>query len=142
MHKLQHRAREKVAWRNNDVGRQILYSCSMSNTVRIHTDKTPQRVHFIVEWAEKRGMKQVDIVREVGADKGLVSRWFKGTVPKENYLSQLKDLFQAEEVASLFRHPDDDWLAKFFRDKTEEQREQAIDMLKILFKDQRTGTGG
>lgn len=114
----------------------------MSNPTRIHADKTPQRVHFIVEWAEKRELKQKDIVREIGADKGLVSRWFKGAVPKHQYLVQLAALFQLEDIHALFRHPDDDWLAKFFRDKTDEQREQAIDLLRVLFKDQKTGTEG
>ena len=115
----------------------------MSNVSTIHGNKTPKRIHFIPEWAEKRGMKQVDIVRALGVDKGLVSRWFDGTVPKPEYLEQLRELFDAEEVGSLFRHPDDDWLAKLFRDKTEEQKELAIDMLKVLFKDAtKTGTGG
>ena len=114
----------------------------MSNTTRIHSDKTPPRIHFIAEWAEARGHKQVDIVNHLGVDKGLVSRWFKGIVPKPNYLNALADFFELSDISSLFRHPDDDWLARFFRDKTEEQKEQAIDMLKIMFKEKRTGTGG
>lgn len=114
----------------------------MSNTTRIHADKTPNRVHYIVEWAEKRGLKQVDIVREIGADKGLVSRWFKGTVPKPEYLEQLRQLFQAEDISSIFRHPDDDWIARMFRDKTEKQKEDAIQMLKMWFNNQKTGTNG
>lgn len=111
----------------------------MSNQHTIHGDKTPIRIHFIVEWAEKRNLKQADIVREIGADKGLVSRWFDGTVPKTEWLEKLAELF-GTDVHGLFRHPDDDWLAKLFRDKTQEQRDQAIDMLKLLFK--RTGTDG
>lgn len=113
----------------------------MSNTPTIHADKTPVRIHFIVEWAEKRNLKQVDIVREIGVDKGLVSRWFDGTVPKGEYLDKLAALFETD-VHGLFRHPDDDWLARFFRDKTEEQREKAIEMLKLMFESNRTGTTG
>lgn len=114
----------------------------MSNIKTIHSDKTPTRIHFIVEWAEKRDLSQADIVREIGADKGLVSRWFAGKLPKADYLEKLAALF-GTDVHGLFRDPEDDWLAKFFRDKTEEQKEQAIDMLRILFKDtDRTGTGG
>jgi transcriptional regulator with XRE-family HTH domain len=112
----------------------------MNNVTHIHTDKTPVRVHFIVEWAEKRHFKQADIVREIGADKGLVSRWFQGTVPKPEYLEKLAALF-GTDIHGIFRHPDDDWLAKFFRDKTDEQKEHAIEMLRILFKsDGKTGT--
>lgn len=113
----------------------------MSNTVQIHGDKTPQRIHYIVEWAEKRNLRQADIVREVGADKGLVSRWFTGTLPKQDYLEKLAGLF-GTDVPGLFHHPDDDWLARFFRDKSEEQRDRAIEMLKLMFKEQKDGTSG
>ncbi|KQV27870.1 hypothetical protein ASC97_05775 [Rhizobium sp. Root1203] len=93
------------------------------------------RRHFIPEWAEKRGVKQADIVREIGADKGAVYRWFAaGIIPTEKYLKPLADYLGAEEVVALFRHPDDDWLAKMFRDKTEEQKEAAIQMLTLFFK--------
>lgn len=113
----------------------------MSNMTTIHTSKEPKRIHFIAEWAEKRGLKQHQVVSEIGADKGLVSRWFSGTLPKPEYLEKLAALFSTD-IPGLFRDPEDDWLAKFFRDKTEEQKEQAIDMLKVLFKEQRTGTDG
>ncbi|MBB4574421.1 helix-turn-helix transcriptional regulator [Rhizobium lentis] len=111
----------------------------MNNVAHIHTDKTPVRVHFIVEWAEKRNLKQSDIVREIGADKGLVSRWFGGTVPKPEYLEKLAALF-GTDIHGIFRHPDDDWLAQFFKDKSAEQRERAIDMLRLLFNENKTGT--
>lgn len=115
----------------------------MSNTTRIHTDKTPRRIHFIPEWADKRGLKQIDIVQAIGADKGLVSRWFSGTVPKAEYLDQLAELLHADDVSSLFRHPDDDWLAKMFRDRTDAERERAIEMLRLMFPDAgKTGTDG
>jgi transcriptional regulator with XRE-family HTH domain len=107
----------------------------------IHAGKTPIRIHFIVEWAERRNLKQTDIVREIGADKGLVSRWFDGTVPKAEYLEKLAGLF-GTTVHGIFRHPDDDWLTKFFHDKTEEQKEKAIQMLRLMFQSNRTGTDG
>lgn len=113
----------------------------MNNPTEIHADKTPKRIHFIVEWAEKRNLKQADIVREIGADKGLVSRWFDGTVPKGDYLIKLADLF-GTDIHGIFRHPDDDWLAKFFQDKTDRQREDAIQMLKLFFQRTRDGTNG
>ena len=117
------------------------YRCIMSNIEAIHQDKTPVRIHFIVEWADKRGLIQADISRKIGADKGLVSRWFDGTVPKPEYLEKLAELFNTD-VHGLFRHPDDDWLTRFFQDKSEEQREQAIKMLKLMFETSRTGTDG
>jgi transcriptional regulator with XRE-family HTH domain len=117
------------------------YGCTMSNPPQDPTGKTPIRVHFIVEWAERRNLRQVDIVHEIGADKGLVSRWFNGTVPKPDYLEKLAALF-GTSVHGLFRHPDDDWLSRFFRDKTDEQKESAIQMLKLWFDNKRTGTDG
>lgn len=113
----------------------------MTEPTQIHAGKTPKRVHYIAEWAEKRGLKQADIAKEIGADKGLVSRWLSGTIPKAGYLKQLRDLFHAEEVSSLFRHPDDDWIAKMFRDKSDQQKDQAMEMLNLLFRESSTGTG-
>lgn len=104
----------------------------MSNTVEIHTDKTPVRIHFIAEWADRRRMKQKDIVREIGADKGLVSRWFNGTLPKPEYLEALRQLFELEDINALFRHPDDDWMARLFRERSEKDRRDAIEILNIF----------
>lgn len=114
----------------------------MTDPTHNHTGKTPHRVHFIAEWAEKRGLKQADIAMQIGADKGLVSRWFSGTIPKAGYLVRLVELFHAEEVSSLFRHPNDDWISKMFRDKSDQQRDQAIAILSLLFADTPTGTDG
>lgn len=113
----------------------------MSEVTQIHKGKTPRNIHFIVEWAEKRGLRQADIVEQIGVDKSLVSRWFKGTMPKADYLDKIAALMSTD-VQGLMRHPDDDWLAKFFLDKTEEQKQKAIDMLKLMFDAKRTGTNG
>ncbi|NTG19359.1 helix-turn-helix transcriptional regulator [Agrobacterium rhizogenes] len=112
----------------------------MSNVSRIHSNKTPQRIHYIPEWAEMRHLKQVNIVEELNVDKGLVSKWFRGTLPKPEYLEKLAALF-GTDVQGLFREPHDDWLAKFFRDKTEEQKDRAISMLKLFFDQHEDGTG-
>lgn len=113
----------------------------MEPVTQIHKSKQPRRPHFIAEWAEARNMSQADLARELGADKSVISRWFNGTTPGTDWQERLAALFNCEPD-SLFRDPHDDWLAKFFRDKTEEQKQKAIDMLKLLFDEQRTGTGG
>lgn len=142
LHTMQLFASPIAAYRYNAIPRPIEYGCPMSNVTNIHADKTPIRLHYIVEWAEKRDMSQADVGRATGADKALVSRWFGGMVPKQDYLEKLAGIFETD-VHGLFRHPDDDWLAKFFRDKTEEQKEHAIEMLRLLFKEKdRTGTRG
>lgn len=103
----------------------------MNNVTRIHTDKESYRIHYIVEWADKRNLSRADISREIDADKSLVTRWFQGKTPKAEYLEKLAALF-GTDVKGLYRHPDDDWIARFFRDRTEEQKEKAIQMLTLL----------
>lgn len=108
---------------------------AMSNLSTIHGGKTPTRIHFIVEWAEHYGMKQSDIVRELGVDKGLVSRWFSGTLPKHEYLERLAALFHMDgDINRLFRHPDDDWLLRLFQDKSEAEKAKARELLELYFR--------
>jgi transcriptional regulator with XRE-family HTH domain len=111
----------------------------MLRMTQIHSGKTPHRIHYIPEWAAKRNMRQADVVRafpaEMNVNKSTVSRWFNGTVPEPQHLVGLAEIFKTE-VSALFRHPDDDWIAKFFRD-------QAIEVLKAMFRNSRgTGTNG
>lgn len=104
----------------------------MAKVVKIRGDKEVVRRHYIPEWAERRHLAQADIVREMEVDKGLVSRWFAGTLPGPRYLKILADLFNTEPEA-LFRHPSDDWLAKFFKDRSDADREQAQKILEAAF---------
>lgn len=101
----------------------------MSNVESIHADKTPIRIHFIVEWAARFNLKQSDIVEQIGADKSLVSRWFDGTLPGPGYLEKLAALFQMDDVHSIFRHPDDDWLLKLLR-RHDSEDSKLDDMMK------------
>lgn len=106
----------------------------MAQVTKIHAGKTPVRRHFIVEWSERRGIKQADLQRATGADKGTVSRWFaKGVIPSETHIDAVAAALQLDDVASLFRHPDDDWIAKLFRDRNEEERERMRQMIEIAF---------
>ncbi len=100
---------------------------------QIHAGATPHRIHFIPEWAERRGVSQADIVRAVGADKGLVSRWFKGVIPTERYLIPLAAYLQAEEPSHLFRHPQEDWLSRLFAQRTDDERQRMIQTLEAAF---------
>ena len=93
----------------------------------------PRRIHFIPEWAGLRQKKQVDLMRETGADKGTVSRWFKGVIPTEDYLIALTDCLDAEEPSDLFRHPLDDWIVKFLRGRTVEERKRMVTTLESAF---------
>lgn len=62
------------------------------------------RIHFIPEWMETRGLSRKDIMDRTGADKSLVSRWFKGSLPSDQYLARLATLFGIERE-DLFRRP-------------------------------------
>ena len=98
------------------------------------------RRHFIPEWAEKRGKRQADIVRDLGIEKSTVYRWFaEGVIPTEKHLVPLAGYLGAPEVVALFRHPEDDWLARMFINKTEEQKEAAVQMLKLFFQQTEIG---
>lgn len=136
---MQHNASKKVARNFNVIEYGLPYSCTMSNKLKNNEEPSGHR-HFVAEWAKHRGKRQVDIVRDLGIDKGLVSKWFKGSVlPGPDHMANLAEYFGAEEPASLLRDPNDDWLSRFFRDKTEEQKEAAIDMLKLFFKERFPG---
>ena len=89
-----------------------------------------------------RGMSQADIARELGADKSVISRWFSGSTPSVEYQERLAALFGCEPE-SLFRHPNDDWLARFFANRTKDEVERMKRMLEAAFPPPpRTGTGG
>lgn len=104
----------------------------MSEVTRIHKDKQPRRPHHIPDWAEVRGLSQADIVRELGADKGVVSRWFDGSTPGTEWQERLAALF-ATTPEGLFRHPDDDWLSRFFKDREREEIERIKATLEAAF---------
>lgn len=104
----------------------------MSDITRIHKGKQPRRPHHIADWAEARGLSQADIARELDADKSVVSRWFSGTTPGEDYQERLAGLFHCSREA-LFRHPDDDWLARFFQDREREEIERIKKTLEAAF---------
>lgn len=91
------------------------------------------RTHYIPEWATRAGLKQADIVRETGADKGLVSRWFSGTIPSRSYLGLVAKCVGADEPADLFRHPDEFRLKKILENRPPEEREKILKTLEVAF---------
>lgn len=113
----------------------------MVEPVRIHKSKQPRRPHYIQEWAEARGYHtQAELAEQLGADKSLVSRWYSGASPSQEYQERLAGLFECEPE-SLFRHPDDDWFAKFFRDRSRDELLRIKTTLEAAFP-KRDGTKG
>lgn len=69
----------------------------------------------------------------------LVSRWFSGSTPGLDWQQRLAALFHTEPE-SLFRHPDDDWIARFLKDRAEDEIERIKATLENAFP-RKTGTG-
>lgn len=104
----------------------------MSKVLQIHAGKQPRRPHYIREWAELRDIKAADIARAIEADKSLVSRWFAGATPSVEYQQRLAGLFSTSPEG-LFRHPDDDWLTRFFADRSREEVERIKRTMETAF---------
>lgn len=103
-------------------------------SARILPNRQPRRPHFIREWAEARGFKQVDLADEVGADKSVVSRWFNGTTPGVEWQLKLAALFGCEPE-SLFSHPDEEWFKRFLAKRQKDEIERIKTMLQAAFPD-------
>lgn len=104
----------------------------MAKPTQIYPNRQPRRPHHIKDWADARGLTQADLSRELGADKSLISRWFAGTTPGVEYQERLAALFQTDPE-SLFRHPDDDWVTKFFADRERDEVERIKSTLETAF---------
>lgn len=110
----------------------------MERLHRIHRLRQPRRPHFIPEWAEQRGWSQAELAKALEADKSVVSRWFHGTTPGEEWQEKLAALFEVDPE-SLFRHPDDDWLSRFLQGRSQEEVERIKRTLESAFPP-KTGT--
>jgi transcriptional regulator with XRE-family HTH domain len=103
----------------------------MAQVPKIHHGKTPPRIHYIAEWAEKRGKKQVDFVEAIGADKGTISRWFAGRLPEQPYLLKIAEFLAVDEPADLFRSPDDNWFKRIFEGRSKKEIEDSKQLVRI-----------
>ena len=131
----------------------LVKSVTMAKVTKIHQGKQTVRRHYIGEWLELKNMAVSDLVAALNdpdrdsslpeIDKTQVYRWLKGQMPGAATQARLAAIFGFEgEPERLLQDPSIDWISHFFKDKTEEQKQKAIDMLKILFSDSRTGTDG
>jgi transcriptional regulator with XRE-family HTH domain len=94
--------------------------------------KQPKRPHFIPEWADARGLTQAELAKAVGVDKSNVSRWYSGASPGEEMQERLSAFFGCEPE-SLFRHPNEFWLAQFFNGRSEEEIKRIKQTLEVAF---------
>jgi hypothetical protein len=129
LQKLQPRSSLTIAELANDRGRSANLPLHMAATA----PPPSRRKHYIPEWADKRILTQADIVRAIGADKATVSRWFSGNMPQDHYLDALVGYLELDDRDALFRHPDDDWMARFLRGRSNEEKERIRTMLEAAF---------
>ena len=112
----------------------------MTKTTKIHASTQPRRPHCIEDCADKRGLKQSELAEELGADKGVVSRWYSGSSPTEDWQKKLAAFFGCERDG-IFRHPDEDWMKRFLRGRPPEEVERIKATLIAAFP-MRDGTTG
>lgn len=107
--------------------------CDMTDEIpTIHKSKQPRRPHYVREWAEKRRMRPVDLATELNVDKSQVTRWYQGATPNEESLAKLGALFGVEPE-SMFRDPDEDWLARLLRGRDREEIQRIITTIETAF---------
>lgn len=115
------------------------YFCDMKKVARIHQSKRPIRRHFIKEWMEARGLEPTDIIEQLDADRSTVYRWLAGQLPQPLGQARLAALFEIEPE-DLLRHPDDDWLSRFFAGRDPKERERIKQAMELAWPP-KTGTG-
>jgi hypothetical protein len=117
----------------NDFYEGTALNVGMSDVDRIYTNRQPRRPHYVAVWADVRNMRQVDIAEQLGADKSLVSRWFSGSTPSVHWQERLAALFHLDSPDALFRHPDEDWMARFLRGRSREEMDRIRQVLEVTF---------
>lgn len=98
------------------------------------------RLHYINEWCEHRGLAQKDLADGLSVDKSTVSKWFDGMLPSEQNLPNIA-AFLGVELDELFREPYDNWLRRFFENRSGEEQARIRAMLEAAFP-RKDGTNG
>ena len=106
---------------------------------RIHKNKQPIRRHFIAEWMEAHGLKPADLIEQLNVDKSQVYRWLKGQLPQPDMQERIAALFKVAPEA-LLRHPDDDWLSRFFQDRSAEDRARIKQAMELAWPLEKSGS--
>lgn len=117
----------------NDMAEPLAYRPRMKPTQDPYDPKRQvARPHHIRAWAELHGMNQAALAEKLGADKSLVSRWFKGTSPGPLWQKKIADLFGIKPE-HIFRHPDDVWFSQFKEGRSPEEMQRIRRMLEEGF---------
>lgn len=88
---------------------------------------------------EARNMTVEDVVEEIGVDRSTVYRWInKGQLPQPAWQEKLGALFRIDPE-ELTRHPDEDWLSRFFKGRSDEEKDRIKQAMELAWPP-RTGT--
>lgn len=121
----------------------------MAKVTRIHRGKSSFRRHYLAEWLSARDMSPMDLHRllnepesaETFIDKKQVYRWVdEGKLPHAPTMARIADALKLDSPEDLHRHPNEDWIAKFLRDRSEEELDRIRRSLEVTFP--KTGTTG
>lgn len=104
--------------------------------------KPPEvKAHYIAEWMEHREVSVADVVEALELSvPSQVYRWLKGQRPQDETLIRLASLLRADPPEALLRHPLDDWMTKFLRNRSEAEARAIIELLERAYPP-KTGTG-
>lgn len=86
---------------------------------------------FLGDWmaAHDPPLTAAMLAERTGLDKSQISRWVNNvTKPQDAQLERLAAFFQVDPE-SLLRHPDDDWMKRFFDGRQKAERESIKEML-------------
>lgn len=97
--------------------------------------RQPKRPHFIPEWAEKTGFEdQAALVEALDADKSVISRWYGGASPGEDWQLKLCALFgYPNQPDIIFHHPNSIWFSQFVRNRDDDEVERMKRLLEAAF---------
>lgn len=114
----------------------------MAKLARIHQNKQPIRRHFLNEWLAAKGLdapQLVDLLNDPDrsmdlneVEKSQVYRWLKGQMPHAAQQERIAAVLEIDPEA-LLRHPDDDWVAKFMKDRDAEEIQRIKNTLENAF---------
>lgn len=102
-------------------------------------DQTPR--HFIKEWRKKRGLTQVQVAERIGIARSYLSQIESGLRRYDQpFLEAAAEVLRCSPADLIMRNPaDPDGLWSIYDQLTPPQRQQAVQLLRVLTGDKAVG---